>query len=88
MFGVRGHPFLTIVDRFCSQLTSKALRKGIARLKLPGISKSPELTEFSQNYLLKLLGEGLIKKKKVVIQNRKWREEGTVLDPSDVRVRF
>ncbi|GAQ88111.1 hypothetical protein KFL_004010030 [Klebsormidium nitens] len=70
------------------QLTSRALQKAINRLKLPGISKSPDLTGFNQNYLLKLLGEGLIKKKKVVIKNRKWREEGTVLDPADVRVRF
>ncbi|GAQ88707.1 hypothetical protein KFL_004530120 [Klebsormidium nitens] len=71
-----------------SILTSKALRKGIDKLKLLGISKSPKLKEFSQNYLLKLFSEGLIAKKKVTIKNRKWREDGTSLDPADIRMRF
>jgi hypothetical protein len=59
---------------------TKDLIAAILALKLEGVTSKSKLKSFRQNYLCKLLAEGSIAKKKVLITNKDWRDNRLTLE--------
>ncbi|GAQ87577.1 hypothetical protein KFL_003620090 [Klebsormidium nitens] len=66
------------------KLSTDTLVSAIKKLQIPHVSKNRELPDLPLEYLLKLLAEGLIDKKKIVIKGNRWREDATELRKSDI----